>query len=240
MLTQHLDTFVLDNFEGPIEFLLHLIQKEELSITGVPIYSLIEQFIKKKSERKNEELEIGTDFLASAAYLILLKSRSLLPVQEQTLIVEEQEEDLHFEVIHHLIDYCRFKEAAKSLAERQDLQEGLFPRGITPVEWKKPLGIEHLSIEDLASLVQQLMKKTTNRPLIHEEPIRVSDKIGWIRAKLTQEAKIQFNSLFIMDQSRLELIVTFLAILELMKMGEVVIGKETANQAIFLFANRDF
>lgn len=235
MLTAPHETFSLHNFEGPIEFLLHLIQKDEIDIYDVSLQSLTAQFLKKWQEWQEGTVEKGAEFIGTLSYLVLLKSRALLPRQDLEETVEE-EEDPHFEIIHHLIDYCRFKQAAKILSERQDQQNAYFVRGTTPYEWKKPLGIEHISLDDLAALVQNLMSRTTSKPQIQEEHWRVADKIHSLRLQLKKESTISFYSLFTADKSRPELIVTFLAVLELMKLGEMTVGKETASQTILLFA----
>lgn len=233
MLQTAFETFSLDNFEGPLDFLLHLIQKDEIHIHDISIQSLTDQFLQKWSKRS---IEKGAEFIGTASYLIFLKSRALLPQEEQEEVLEEIEEDPHFEVIHHLVDYCRFKHAAKMLAERHEQQSTQFVRGMLPYEWKKPLGIEHISLEDLASLVQTLMKKVSSKSTIQEENFRVSDKISLIRSWIKKEERLPFSPLFDPNKPRLELIVTFLAILELMKLGEIIVGKETATQTIFLFA----
>lgn len=222
------DHFSLDNFEGTLDFLLCLIQKDEIDIYDVRIQDLIQQFIQKFSDFENEGLEKGAEFIGTAAYLVWLKSKTLLPSHEQeTAGPEEVFEDPNFEIIHHLIDYCRFKQAAKELTSRQDRQQGCYFRGIDAPEWKKPLGIDHISLEELSQLFKEMMVRAEQtKPQIQEENFRVGDKIRLIRRWLLESISFPLSILLSAEKSRPELIVIFLAVLELMKTGELIVGRE--------------
>lgn len=234
------DHYTLDNFEGTLEFLLCLLQKEEIDIYDVPIQNLIRQFIQKFLEGE-EGLDNGAEFIGTASYLVLLKSKTLLPSHEQEpLSLEEAAEDPHFEIIHHLIDYCRFKQAAKELTSRQDKQQGCYFRGIDAHEWKKPLGIDHVSLEELSQMFKEMMVKAAQtRPLIPEENWRVGDKIRIIRRWLQERMTFPFAMLLQPDKSRHEIIVIFLALLELMKTGELAVGREQSSGALVVLAKRE-
>lgn len=225
------DTFSLGNFEGSLDFLLQLIQKEELQICDIPIQELIQQFLQKLSD-----LDKGAEFVGTAAYLVWLKSRALLPPKEEELALPEQEEDPRFEIIHHLIDYCRFKQAAKELGVRQEQQQACYFRGTAGApEWKKPLGINHISLEELASLFQDMLKRAPPpKGQIQEENWRVSDKILLIRRLLNEQSSLAFEPLFFACQARLEMVVTFLAVLELMKLGVAAVGKDPASARLMI------
>jgi segregation and condensation protein A len=230
--------FSLDNFEGTIDFLLSLVQKNEIDIYEVPIQDLIVQFLQKFIKNEEENLEEGAEFVGATAYLIWLKSKKLLPTHEQDpLQLEESFEDPRFEVIHHLIDYCRFKQAAKELTSRQERQQGCYFRGIEPPEWKKPLGIDHVSLEELSDLFKVMIEKASKEnPKIHEEHWKVSDKLEFIRLAILQNSPLSLSSLLFPDKSRMEIIIIFLAILELMKSGEVAIGKERETGELMILA----
>lgn len=221
------DTFSLENFEGPIDFLLYLVQKNEMDIYEVPIQSIMEQYLTKLRASNEPNVETGAEFIGAASLLMWIKSRMLLPKHEQPLD-PEMELDPRFEIIHQLIEYNRFKEAAKELSEREQRQNAFFGRGISgPPEVKKPLGIEHLTLQDLALIFQDILSKAENKlGVIDEEVWRVGDKIKWIRSMLNEFEKIGLERLFSTEKSRDELIVTFLAILELMKLGELKIVKD--------------
>lgn len=234
------DHYALDNFEGTLDFLLCLIQKEEIDIYDVPIQNLIHQFIQKFTAEE-EGLDDGAEFIGTASFLILLKSKTLLPSHEQEpLNLDVAVEDPHFEIIHHLIDYCRFKQAAKELSSRQDKQQGCYFRGIDAPEWKKPLGIDHVSLEELSLLFKEMMVKASQaKPLIHEENWRVADKIRLIRRWLQETVTFPFSMLLSPDKSRPEIIVIFLAVLELMKTGELAVGREQASGKLVILAKRE-
>jgi segregation and condensation protein A len=235
MLLKH-DHFALDNFEGSLDFLLCLIQKEEIDIYDIPIQELIQQYIDKLSLLNDQGLEKGSEFIHIAAYLVWLKSKALLPRHEQPSGLEEEIEDPHFEIIHHLIDYCRFKEAAKELSLRQEKQQACYFRGIEVPEWKKPLGLDHVSLEELC----QIFKEMTNRAgqagvKIQEENWRVSDKLRFIRGWLQERISFPLSLLLSPQQSRQEMIVIFLAILELMKSGEIAVCCEQLSSTVLIF-----
>jgi segregation and condensation protein A len=238
MLLKH-DHFALANFEGPLDFLLCLIQKEEIDIYDVPIQEIIRQFMDKLKDWE-EGLEKGAEFIGTAAYLVWLKSKTLLPSLEQSFDSEEELEDPHFEIIHHLIDYCRFKQAAKELALRQEKQQACYFRGIEVPEWKKPLGIDHISLEELSQLFKEMMSRAAQLPPpIQEENWRVSDKIRVIRRWLQENLSFPLALLLSPQQSRLEMIVTFLAVLELMKIGELGVGRESSTGTVLIFAKKE-
>lgn len=222
----------LDNFDGPLDFLLHLVQKNEIDIYEVMINKIIALYLSQEVARN--DLDQGTDFISLAASLLLIKSKRLLPRQEQ--VPEEEAPDPRFDMIHHLLDYCRFREIAKELEEREQQQAGYFPRGAQPLpEVQKGLGIEHISLDDLAKLFQEIFQRAASqKKTIHEEVWRVSDKIIYLRNLVRKQQKVEFAVLFSPDHCREELIVTFLAILELMKLGELSVMKDSKTQMIWV------
>lgn len=215
--------FTLENFEGPLDFLLHLIYQNEIDIYEVPIQKIMQQYIENQAE---VDVDSGAEFIGMASLLLFLKSRMLLPKHEQPI---ENEEDLDpkFDIIHQLIDYCRFKEAAQDLSIREEQQSVYFGRGLdSPYECKKNLGIEHLTLDDLAKLFSEIAARAvSSKGEIHEEVWLVSDKIQFIRKSIIIN-ELRFNELFSSELSKDELIVTFLALLELMKLGEIQVIKD--------------
>lgn len=218
--TEH---FILDHFQGPLDLLVCLVQKEEIGIETVFFHDLLLQFFSQE-----KDLNKGGDFVHSLSYLMLLKSRKLLP-QEKQWEEEELLEDPRFEVIHHLVDYCKFKQAAKELNALQESQQECYFRGFTQEEYKKPMGIEHVSLEDLAQMFQGLMSRCRQeKGQIYEETWLVSDKITSILSLLTEQGELSFSSLFLEVEARMEMIVIFLAVLELMKMGKISIQRNAS------------
>lgn len=237
MKTAEDNILTLGNFEGPIDFLLHLVQKCEIDISDIPLHEITAQYMLRVQQFLTPNIDSGAEFVGTTASLLLLKSKMLLPKHEQTEDVEELAIDPRFEIIHQLIDYCRFKEVAKILKDRED-QLGTFPRGVTSIpEAKKPSGVEHLSMNDLAVLFQQVLDKAASyQGEIQEEVWRVTDKMALIRRLLAELQKVKFEVLFSTAQCREELVTTFLAILELMKQGEASIVREIETSIIMIIA----
>lgn len=228
------DIFALENFEGPLDFLLHLIQKHEIDLTEISLKKITEQYI-KKLEMMNPCVDAGAEFIASASFLLWLKSRMLLPKHEHPLTGEEEEHDPRFDIIHQLLDYCRFKDAAKELTQLEMSQSSFYSRPDPNLEINKTLGIEHLTIDDLASLFKQALAKTSlETRVIQEEEWKVADKIKIIRQQLRTSGQLEIASLFAAGRSKVELIVIFLAILELMKIGDGQLIKDMTSQKILL------
>lgn len=226
----HKPLFTLSQFEGPLEFLITLIQKEEIAIQDVECQSVIKQFL----ATAQLDLTNGADFVSAFATMIWMKARSLLPAHEQ-IVQDEEENGVSFDLVPHLIDYCRFKQAAKQLVEIESEQSHYFLRGETHIQPILPAGVHHLSIQDLASLFQDILKKTTvQMGTIAEESTKVSDKVALIRLWIKREGQIAFYSLFELQKSKLELIVTFLALLELMKLGEIKVLQNSNSPEIII------
>lgn len=234
MLTPTADTFRLENFEGPLDLLWHLINRQEIDIYEVAIKEITQQYLEKVKEAAIMEVDQGAEFISLAASLLWYKSKTLLPKHEQQTDQNIDEElDPHFDIIHHLIDYCRFKHAAKELTELEMQQGAFYPRGIEGGDVKKPLGIEHLSLDDLSALFQEILAKAEpRRGTIHEEEWKVSDKIIHLKTLLLSKDQIAFTAVFNPSMSRDELIVTFLALLEMMKSGDAKVIVEQKSKTI--------
>lgn len=226
--------FALDNFEGPIDFLYYLVNKKEVDLSDIKLKKITEQYLLKMESSSGSNIETGAEFLGTISLLLWLKSRLLIPQDEVPETIEDHS-DPHFEIIHQLIEYCRFKEAGKELQELEQRQNGCFMRGTEAGEAKRTLGIEHLSLDDLSALFKQLMQKAVPKiGKIQREVWQVADKIPFIRKLLKKGDNIAFEELFSVSYCREELIVTFLALLELMKLGEVIVGIEEASQKVVI------
>lgn len=232
------ETYTLDNFEGPLDLLWHLINKNELDIYQISLIQLIRQYLSRTIDSDQNLLDRGAEFVAMGAALVWFKSKALLPKHEQTQDdCQDSDGDPRFEIIHHLVDYCLFKEAAKELANRELQQGAFYSRGIDPVFAKKNLGIDHISLEDLATLFQQILAKATVRTgTIEEDEWRVSDKIKHLKDCLKSHSSVPFHNIFDLSMSRIELIVTFLALLELMKLGDAGVIHDRTNNTVLIIS----
>ena len=229
----------LDNYTGPLECLYQLVQRKEIDIRDVSLHHLADQCLQTLLEERDSFLEVGAEFVATLAGLLWLKSRTLLP--RPPLLEEEEplDEALNFDIIHQLLDYCRIKELAKQLKEQEAAQGSLYKKGVTPHQpapQPPQRGIEHLSIEDLAQVFQQvsLAAQATPRQTIADEEWKVSDKIATIRHAVRQGEQLDVYDLFRPTRSKPELIVTFLALLELMKCGDIALCRNPENQSLWI------
>lgn len=230
------DIFALENFEGSLDFLLHLIHKNEIDLSEISIQKITTQYMNKLKEMMSPSVDAGAEFIASASFLLWLKSRMLLPKHENAILSEEELHDPRFEIIHQLIDYCRFKDAAKELTQLELSQNSFYSRIPDPnLEINKTLGIEHLTIDDLASIFKQVLAKSSlDIRVIHEEEWKVADKIKFIQQQLKIDGKVEVSLLFAAGRCKLELIVIFLALLEIMKIGSGHLIKQKDSSQIFL------
>ncbi|MCH9609221.1 MAG: Segregation and condensation protein A [Chlamydiales bacterium] len=216
-------SFSLSQFKGPLDLLIYLIQKEEIDVLEIPIHELTIQFV----EKELEQIDLRADTLSLAASLLLMKSRKLLP--EESGEAEDEVND-RMEMIEQLIEYCRLKEAAKSLSQREESQSRLFPRN--PPDHPKVVGsgLEDVTLEHLASQLSGIMEKVAKREgTLEDDAWHVSPKIEWLCKRIEREKEIDFETLFYELSCRSEIIVTFLALLELMKGGKIHICKEEGN-----------
>src|ERR1051325_6873879 len=206
-----------DVFEGPLDLLLYLIKKEEVDIYEVNLTRLATQFIEYIETMRLLDLEIAGEFLVMAATLMYIKSRELLPVDQQVQTEGEDEgDDPRWELIRQLVEYKKFKDAAGKLAVLEERQEAVFPRvpGKLEFESAAPARSE-ASIFDLINAVSAVLQRFNQRPElreIFEDKWSVSEKIEHIMRVLGERAHVRFSDLFAGVTSRTEVVVTFLAL----------------------------
>jgi len=214
----------LDIFEGPLDLLLYLIKKDEIDIYDIPIERITGQYLEYLEAFKILDLDIAGDFVVMAANLIYIKSRSLLPKDQQPPEEGAEEDDPRWELVRQLIEYKKFKDAAVDLQRRELNQEGLFSRGTTQAEAapERPLG--EVSIFDLINAFNTTLKRL-NQPEdlreIFEENFTVSDKIELIMKMTAAGLPLRFSELFATAATRTEIVVTFLALLELVRLKQI-------------------
>ncbi len=211
----------LEVFEGPLDLLLYLIKKEEIDIYDIPIAKITEQYLEYIRLMKMLNLDIAGEFLVMAATLMHIKSKMLLP--EEKLEIEEEIEDPRKALVNKLLEYKRFKDIADGLEERERMQGELFTRSIAHEEVSEEEPLLEVSLFDLMSVFSDLLKvvKEEGYTEIVKDETTVKEKIRQILDMLRPEKAINFTKLFIGVVSKAELIVTFLALLELMRLKEV-------------------
>ncbi len=215
-------------FEGPLDLLLYLIKKEEVDIYEVNLTKLATQFIEYIDTMRLLDLEIAGEFLVMASTLMYIKSKELLPVEQQVQVEGDDEgEDPRWELIRQLVEYKKFKDAAAQLQTLEAAQENTFPRlPIKPVfaEEAAPVKAE-VSIFDLLNAVNTVLQRFTKRDDardIFEDKWTVSEKIEHVMKSISQRGKVTFTELFAQAASRSEVVCTFLAILELIRLKQLV------------------
>ena len=217
-------------YEGPMDLLLHLIEREELDITKVALAQVTDQYLAYLAILKQVEAEFLTDFLVMAAKLLLIKSQALLPKPPPSL-EDEEEEDIGDQLARQLRVYKQFKTVAETLRQRET--EGLrnYIRVALPPKLEPKLTLGDVTLDDLIAAVRQALEVRPPEPAVSEvvSPITVTigEQMRHIRAELTQRSQISFQGLLSQAASRVEIIVTFLALLELIKQYVVEVRQES-------------
>src|SRR5687767_14086794 len=215
-------------FEGPLDLLLYLIKKEEVDIYQVNLTQLATQFLEYIEVMRMLDLEIAGEFLVMAATLMYIKSRELLPRDQQVETEGEDDgEDPRWELIRQLVEYKKFKDAAAKLQALEARQDSTYPRlPVKPTfEQEAPRDRGSLSIFDLLNAVNAVLKRVSHREDlrdIFEDKWSVSDKIEELRRLLTERGTLRFSEVFSRAESRSEIVVTFLAMLELIRLKQLV------------------
>jgi segregation and condensation protein A len=215
----------LEVFEGPLDLLLYLIKRDEIDIYDISIERITRQYLEYLQAFKELNIDVAGEFVLMAANLLYMKSRSLLPVDQQPPEEEAEEDDPRWELIRQLIEYKKFKEAAEQLHARALAQENLFPRNVVVVSGEmQPLRLGEIGIFQLINALQNVLKRVAAREELQEifgENFTVSDKIETILGRVSNGEALRFSELFAHLASRLEIVVTFLALLELIRLKQV-------------------
>ena len=219
-----------DVFEGPLDLLLHLVKKQEVDIYQINLAKVASEFVDYLNQMRALDLEVAGEFLVMAATLIFIKSRELLPKDQRAVVAEneEEEDDPRFELIRRLVEYKKFKDAAAQLQEREAQMDGTYQRRPAPVEFLRmddtPPG--SATVWDLVKIVNQLLKRLNTRDDIREiqaDPYTVSEKMESLRLMIQTRPRFRVSELFADATNKVEIVVTFLAILELTRLKLLVL-----------------
>jgi segregation and condensation protein A len=223
----------LEIFEGPLDLLLHLIKKNEVSITDIPIATITEQYLATLEVMQTFNLDVAGEFLVMAATLIHIKSRMLLPMADDE-DDEEEGTDPRQELVRRLLEYQRFKDAADQLERRELLTRDVFVRSVAPAEEIPAPGFREVSVFELLTALKRVLDRLP-KDVVHEvmlEKITMREKMSLLLDQLRTQGKILFESLFAEVTTRMEVVVTFLAMLELVKVRAIRIFQEEATGPI--------
>lgn len=224
-------------FEGPLDLLLHLIKEHEINIYDIPIAFITQQYLEYIVIMKTLNLEIAGEFLVMAATLIHIKSRTLLPKSEIAPDTAEEGEDPRDELVRKLLEYKKYKEAAAQLREKEMYQRSVFTRkGGEGILEGDELLID-VSIFDLLSAFRNIIKNIVSEDALEVsvDEVSVTEKINFIMENLSVTPHITFETLFSDATRRMELIATFLALLELIRLKLVRIQQTKRFGAIRIY-----
>ena len=219
----------LSAFTGPLDLLLHLIKEQEMDIYDIRLEKLTEQYLSRLDKMREENLSVAGEFLVMAATLVYLKSRSLLPVQDR-LPEDVEDEDPKWELIRQLIEYRKFKEAAGQLGDREALHSRIFGR--TPERVVAPAALQgpgQVSMFDLVWAFQKILRNVEDRARagrFQDEEFTVGQKIEFLLDRMNPGEEVLFEDLFRTATSRGEVVVTFLALLELIRLQQLAAWQE--------------
>lgn len=220
----------LEVFEGPLDLLLYLIKKDEVDIYDIPIERITTQYMEYLNLFKMLDLNIAGEFIVMAATLMLIKSRMLLPVEDREEL-EEEEDDPRWDLVRQLVEYKKFKDAAAHLHELEFYQENVFSLGFENImiEPDDPgLVLTDVSLFDLMTAFNNVLlnaKKETIGEIIRDT-YSVADKIDTILNSIRTRSRLVFTEFFGSDASRNEIICTFLALLELIRLRHINVSQD--------------
>lgn len=228
-------------FEGPLDLLLYLIKKEEINIYDIPIAKITDQYLEYLEVMKAIELNIAGEFLLMAATLMHIKSKMLLPKDEKT---EDEliEEDPRAELVKRLLEYKKFKEAAGDLAGMEKDRKGIYSRADSDGEDSSYASADdgfEANIFDLITAFAKIVKNVSKEEFLQviQDEFTVSQKIHDLFHILVERPVIYFGELFKKIKTRLEAITLFLALLELIRLNEVIVKQEEAFGEIKILRN---
>jgi len=220
--------FRLPVFEGPLDLLLHLIKENKIDIYDIPIVEITRQYLEYLEFMKELNLDIAGEYLVMAATLIYIKSRMLLPKDEDK--EDETEEDLRTELVRRLVEYKAFKESSGYLRKREEVWKEIFrrmPVDVDDLEFEDEPVIQEASVFDLITAFKRLLERSHVGTIeITRETLTVAERINFIVEFMEGKESIRFDDLFEPGASRMLLVITFVALLEIVRLGLLRVYQE--------------
>lgn len=231
--------YKLQVFEGPLDLLLHLIEKNKVDIYDIPIVTITEQYLEYVELMQEQDMDVMSEFLVMAGTLLQIKSKMLLPKEE---VEEEEEDDPRAELVRRLLEYKMYKYAALELKDMElDASHNLYKKPTIPKEvaaYKEEIDpatlVDGMTLNKLNEIFQSIMRKQVDKidPIrskfgtIEKEEINIEDRMVQIREEVRGLKGINFRTLLESQPTRMNIIITFMSILELMKVGAIIIRQE--------------
>lgn len=231
--------YKLDTFEGPLDLLLTLIQKNKVSIYDIPIFEITEQYLEAIEGIEETDLDNASEFLVMASHLLYIKSKMLLPKNEE----EEEEEDPREELARRLVEYQEFKKASKELRKSEFSTKYMIFREAEKIKFPVPEYNKSHTANELIDAFNQIFQRRirNTKPekrafakIIGREKVSVDDMVEKICKRLRRGRKINFESLFRPEDSKPEMIATFLAVLEMIKLNRLYANYDEKNKDFIL------
>ena len=232
-------SYKLEQFEGPLDLLLHLIEKNKVNIYDIPIAEITDQYLEYVSQMEREDLNVVSEFLVMAATLLDIKSRMLLPAEVNE---EGEEEDPRAELVERLLEYKMYKYMAFELKDRElDAEKVFYKNPTIPKEvarYEPPVDLDKLldglTLAKLQRIFESVMKRRedkvdpirSNFGTIRQEPVSLEEKITSVMDYARKHRRFSFRAMLERQGDKLEVVVTFLAVLELMKIGKIHLTQE--------------
>ena len=223
----------LEIFEGPLDLLLYLIKKDEIDIYDIPIARITEQYLAYLELMQELDISVAGDFLVMASTLIYIKSKMLLPPDPKADGEEDLSEDPRAELIERLLEYQKFKSASQMLYSRGEIESACYTRG--PLETDSSNPEVSATLFDLLRVFREVLKRAEAEieMEIARDEMTIAEKLAQIHAMLEERERINVRELFEMSRSKRELIITFLALLELVKEWKIYLIQDEPFGDIF-------
>ncbi len=231
-------TFHLEVFDGPLDLLLHLISKNKVDITDIPIAEILRQYLEYLQKMQEFDMEIASEFITMAAQLMHIKSKMLLPVYD-----ENEAEDPRAQLVEMLLEYQRFKEMGSYFSEQSQAGRDIYVRNQEPLEKDLSDVVYNNTADDLLKAIESILQRAERRmppsissfkSIVGKEPVPVNVKINQILTLFTKKKQISLNKLLLSSESRSEIVAFFLAVLELSKDGRVFLTSQDDNYYLTL------
>lgn len=217
----------LERFEGPLDLLLHLIKRDEIDIHDIPIAHITQQYLEYIELMRQLDLDVAGEFIVMAATLMRIKAKMLLPVPKMD--EEEDESDPRDELVQRLIEYRLYKEASETLKTQEGVRRSIFERGMVPTEDDAgPLPLAPATLFDLIDALNRVMARKPERVVyeVRTELFDIEDKMSLIYRTVCEGGRLHFSSIMSQARARMEIVVSFMALLELVKLGQVIVVQD--------------
>lgn len=234
--------FHLGDFDGPLDLLLHLVNRAQIQIEDIFVSEITEQYMAYMRQLDDLDMDTASEFLAMAANLLYIKSRSLLPRKPAETV--EEEENPEAELIRQLTEYKKYKEAGENLRALEETYKNVFFK--LPEEWitkERPVELQNMSIDTLIEAFAAVMSQAQDidRPNVLSDKIdsdvyTIENRMQYLRKILRENGQVTFHELFEGRYERAAVVTTFLALLELLKAGRLQVAQDNAFSEIYIRA----